>query len=89
MIGTVGSIPLPPLSTTTVVDKDRYHRRRHRPLPQSMTTIITAVKDNNQRRQLHPTAASIDEDHCGQRSACQQTLGWRHHRRTRPPSSPL
>ena len=65
---TVGSIPLPPLSTTIVIDKDRQRRRQrqqsapsapsHRRLrqrrPPLTKTTDADVADNNRHRRLHP-----------------------------------
>ena len=84
---TVGSIPLPPPSMTTIVDEDRHHRRRYRLPPQPTMAAIAVVNDNDRSRRL-PTIAFIDDDHRRQRPACQRTLGRRHQRRARPLSDP-
>jgi hypothetical protein len=69
---TVGSIPLPPLSMTTIVDKDRHCRRRYRLPPQPTMTVIAMVNDNDWSRRLHPTVASIDNNHHPRRPAAKE-----------------
>ena len=85
---TVGSIPPLPPSMTTIGDEDHHCCRRYRLLPQPTMTAIAVVNDDDWSRRLHPTIASIDDDHRQQRPACQKTLGWRHQRRAKPPSDP-
>ena len=67
MIGAVSSILPPPLSTTTIMDKDRHRCRRHQ-LPLHLTmTAITAVNEDNQhceRRQSAPLAPSHQMNTC-------------------------
>ncbi len=70
------------------VDDDRPRRRERRRSAPS-TTTVGAVNDDGRRRRLHHNAASVDDDRRRGRPACQRTLGRSHHRRARPPSSPL